>query len=212
MEINVTIVENNESIREGLSTLIDGTEGFRCIAKYDNCKSMLNEIMKIKPDVTLIDISSQHTSGIKGIYITKRLLPDVEILGLTVYENIENIFQAICAGASGYITKQTLPLNFIQTIKDAYSNIYTINSLIARKVINLLKTGHYLNIFPNSTLSYNEKIILNELSKGNSYKYISDSLFLSIEEIQFNIRNIYKKLHIHSQSEAVAKAIKKGLI
>ncbi len=200
--------------------LIDGTEGYSCIGAYIKCELMLKNIEKLKPDVLLMDIGLPGMNGIEGIKQVKRLLPDLTILVLTVYEENDLIFEALCAGASGYLVKKTPPSKLLEAIREAYEGGAPMSSHIARKVIEFFSKR---DGFPQqrrqissqtaaSILTSREKEILSGLVDGNSFKTIADNLFISIETVRFHFRNIYKKLHVHSQSEAVAKAIKEGII
>jgi DNA-binding NarL/FixJ family response regulator len=210
--IYVIIVEDKDNIREGLCMLINGTEDYRCIGVYKDCESMLEEVEEKNPDVMLMDIGLPGISGIEGVKRVKKILPDVNVLMLTVYEDNERIFEALCAGACGYLIKQTPPARLLEAIKEAYEGGSPMSSHIARKVVGLFQEKHLFPTSEPSILSDREREILGELAKGNSYQVIADLLFISVDTVRFHIRNIYKKLHVHSQSEAVAKAIKKGLI
>jgi DNA-binding NarL/FixJ family response regulator len=211
--LSVVVVEDNDSIREGLKTLINGTEGYRCGHVYSHCEPMLKEIERINPDVILMDIGLPGMSGIEGIKEVKKKLPSVNILVLTVYEENELIFEALCAGACGYLIKKTPPSRLLDAIKDAYEGGAPMSSHIARKVIDLFHKIKQ-SAPPNqpNLLTPREKEMLSGLVEGKSFKAIADSLFISVETVRFHFRNIYKKLHVHSQSEAVAKALKERLI
>ncbi len=211
--IDVVVVEDNDTIREGLRVLIDGTEGYSCVAAYPKCESMIKNIKKLNPSVLLMDIGLPGMSGIEGIKEVKALLPDLTILVLTVYEENELIFDALCAGASGYLVKKTPPSKLIEAIREASEGGAPMSSHIARKVIELF---HKKNISDTKSdlesLTSREKEILGKLVEGNSFKAIADSLFISIETVRFHFKNIYKKLHVHSQSEAVVKVMKERLL
>ncbi len=211
--LNVIVVEDNDSIREGLKTLINGTEGYKCRNVYARCEPMLKEVEKINPDVILMDIGLPGMSGIEGIKEVKKILPSVNLLVLTVYEENELIFEALCAGACGYLIKKTPPSKLLDAIKDAYEGGAPMSSHIARKVIDLFHKIKQTSPHdqPN-LLTPREKEMLSSLVDGKSFKAIADSLFISIDTVRFHFRNIYKKLHVHSQSEAVAKALKERLI
>lgn len=211
--LKVVVVEDNDSIREGLKILIDGTEGYSCIDTFSDCESMLKKIVKLKPDVLLMDLGLPGIGGVEGIKKVKALIPGLTILVLTVYEENDLIFDALCAGASGYLVKKTPPSKLLEAIKDAYEGGAPMSSHIARKVIDFFQTKKPVPA-PKSvyTLTPREKEILSGLVEGHNFKHIADSLFISIETVRFHFRNIYKKLHVHSQSEAVAKAIREGII
>ncbi len=210
--ISVAVVEDNNSIREGLKILIDGTDGYSCTAAYSDCETMLQNIKKHNPDVLLMDIGLPGINGIEGIKKVKMLLPDLAILVLTIYEENELIFEALCAGACGYLVKKTPPSKLLEAIREAYEGGAPMSSHIARKVIDFFQKKPASSQKGNYDLTPREKEILTGLVEGYNFKAIADSLFISIETVRFHFRNIYKKLHVHSQSEAVAKAIKEGLI
>ena len=211
--LKVVVVEDNDSIREGLKILIDGTEGYSCIESFSDCESMLKKIVKLKPDVLLMDLGLPGMSGVEGIKKAKAFLPELTILVLTVYEENELVFDALCAGASGYLVKKTPPSKLLEAIKEAHEGGAPMSSHIARKVIDFFQTKKPVSLQKSVyTLTPREKEILTGLVEGHNFKFIADSLYISIETVRFHFRNIYKKLHVHSQSEAVAKAIRKGII
>jgi DNA-binding NarL/FixJ family response regulator len=211
--ITVMIVEDNDAIREGLKQLISGTEGYSCIGAYSESEKMLKEVEALTPDVLLMDLGLPGMGGIEGIKHAKSLLPDLTILVLTVYDENERIFDAICAGACGYLVKKTPPSKLLEAIKDAFEGGAPMSSNIARKVIDFFQLKKPISSEKSTYfLTPREKEILKGLVEGRSFKAIADSLFISIETVRFHFRNIYKKLHVHSQSEAVAKAIKEGII
>ncbi|MBZ0180481.1 MAG: response regulator transcription factor [Melioribacteraceae bacterium] len=211
--VKVLIVEDNENIRLGLKMLIDGTPDFSCVGDYSNCEDMLKEVESLKPDIVLMDIDLPGMSGIEGIKQVRKIFPEIRILVLTIYDESETVFKALCAGACGYMVKKTPPAQLLDAIQDAYKGGAPMSSHIARKVVDFFQQRE--TIIPQATdvnLTPREKEVLRGLVEGNNYKAIADSLFISVETVRFHFRNIYKKLHVHSQSEAVAKAIKQGLI
>lgn len=210
--IKVVVVEDNDTIREGLKILIDGTEGYKCAAVFSRCESMLPMLEKLNPDILLMDIGLPGMNGIEGINKAKIILPELAILVLTVYEENELIFDALCAGACGYLVKKTPPSRLLEAIQEAYQGGAPMSSHIARKVIDLFQQNKMRQIPAHEVLTPREKEILSSLVEGNSFKVIADSLFISIETVRFHFRNIYRKLHVHSQSEAVVKALKEKLI
>ena len=174
---------------------------------------MLKKIVKLKPDVLLMDLGLPGMSGVEGIKKAKAFLPELTILVLTVYEENELVFDALCAGASGYLVKKTPPSKLLEAIKEAHEGGAPMSSHIARKVIDFFQTKKPVSLQKSVyTLTPREKEILTGLVEGHNFKFIADSLYISIETVRFHFRNIYKKLHVHSQSEAVAKAIREGII
>ena len=211
--INVVVVEDSSTIRDGLKILIEGTEGYNCVGAFNDCESLLERVEEIDFNVVLMDIDLPGMSGIEGIKRLKEISHNYIILMLTVYDENDLIFEALCAGASGYLIKKTPPSKLLEAIKDANEGGAPMTSQIARKVVDFFqKNPTQYNKDPEIQLTAREKEVLSGLVEGNSYKAIADSLFISVETVRFHFRNIYKKLHVHSQSEAVAKAIKQGLV
>ncbi|RJP66162.1 MAG: DNA-binding response regulator [Ignavibacteriales bacterium] len=210
--ITVTIVEDNKIIREGLAALINGTDGFSCIGSYVNCESAFEVNKTFSSDVILMDIGLPGMSGIEGVKKIIGKNSGANILMLTVYDDNTQIFDALCAGACGYLVKKTPPTQLLEAIREAASGGSPMSSNIARKVVAAFQQvkPHLANT--KSNLSDREKEVLSGLSKGKSYQEIADTLFISVDTVRHHIRNVYSKLQVHSQSEAVAKAIRKGLI
>jgi DNA-binding NarL/FixJ family response regulator len=211
--INVVIVEDNNTIREGLAALINGTEGYKCIGAFGDVESFLPKIGSLPINVVLMDIGLPGMNGIEGVKFAVLKNPDLSILMLTVYEESEFVFDALCAGACGYLVKKTPPARLLEAIKDANDGGSPMSSRIARQVITAFKEGK--SIVPATKdydLSDREISVLNLLSDGYNYQEIAETLFISVDTVRHHIRNIYKKLHVHSQSEAVAKAIRKKII
>jgi DNA-binding NarL/FixJ family response regulator len=211
--IKVSIVEDNNTIREGLAALIRGTENYTCVGAYVDCESFLEDLKSKPVDVALMDIRLPGINGIEGVKRAKRILPEINILMLTIYEESNVVFEALCAGACGYLVKKTPPSRLLEAIKDANEGGSPMSSHIARQVITVFQQNN--NVVSNDEkfdLSDREKEVLNHLAEGNNYQEIANSLYISVDTVRHHIRNIYKKLHVHSQSEAVAKAIRKGLI
>lgn len=219
--IRVAIVEDNRTILQGLSLLIDGTPGYACIGAYTDCESLLAEIAEVRPGVLLMDIGLPGMSGIEGVRRVKAVMPEVNILILTIYDENDLVFEALCAGACGYLVKKTPPARLLEAIQEAHGGGSPMSSHIARKVVNLLRqtSSRKPTASPRdgatrdaALLTARERDILNGLAEGNSYQALARSLNISADTVRFHIRNIYRKLHVHSQSEAVAKALRKGII
>jgi len=210
--IKVVIVEDKTPIREGLTVLLGGTEGIDCVGQYGSCEDMLLQLATDNADVILMDIGLPGMSGIEGTREVKKVRPGVTIIVLSVYEDDDNIFQALCTGASGYLIKTTPPARLIEAIREAHEGGSPMSSHIARKVVNLFQKNFKGGSDSDVSLTDREKEILTGLSDGESYNSIADSLFISVDTVRYHIRNIYQKLQVHSQSAAVSQAIRKGLI
>lgn len=209
--INVAIVEDNKIINQTLVTLLDNSKGFKCAGSYSTCEALLDVIETIKADVILMDIKLPGINGIEGVRRIKKILPDVNILMLTIYEENDLIFNALCAGACGYLVKKTHPEKLLEAIKEANQGGAPMSSTIARKVIGFLQVGKQTSSEP-SLLTQREQEILKELATGKTYYAIALDLSITSDTVRFHIKNIYKKLHVHSQAEAVAEAMRKGII
>ena len=211
--VNVAIIEDNNTIREGLAALINGTGDYQCIGAFGECEEFLKKLPELNVDVALMDIQLPGINGIEGVKEAKKIDPDINILMLTIYEESNVVFEALCAGACGYLVKKTPPSRLLDAIREVHEGGSPMSSHIARQVINVfqeMKTpkkdeSEYM-------LSDRETQVLFFLGEGNNYQEIANELFISVDTVRHHIRNIYKKLHVHSQSEAVAKAIRKGLI
>jgi DNA-binding NarL/FixJ family response regulator len=211
--IRVVIVEDNNTIREGLAALVKGTDDYECTAAFGDCESFLNVMKENFCDVVLMDIGLPGINGIEGVKRAKKIDSDLNILMLTIYEESSVVFEALCAGACGYLVKKTPPSRLLEAVKDAYNGGSPMSSHIARQVITVFQQNSDMaKDTEEFDLSEREKEVINHLSEGNNYQEIANSLFISVDTVRHHIRNIYKKLHVHSQSEAVAKAIRKGLI
>lgn len=211
--IKVVIIEDNATIREGLSALINGTEGYSCVGSFESCEKFFGDLPKLEIDVALMDIKLPGMSGIEGVEKLKRERPEISTLMLTIYEDNKVVFDALCAGACGYLVKKTPPTRLLEAIKEVYEGGSPMSSHIARQVINVFQQNKSNKKEEDENeLSEREKDVLNSLADGNNYQEIAEKLFISVDTVRHHIRNVYKKLHVHSQSQAVAKAIRKGLI
>ena len=204
--INVAIVEDDHEIRDSLAILINGTAGFSCVYKFCDCESAIPVILDDPLDVILMDIGLPGMSGIEGIRILKEKLPEINILMLTVHGDSKVVFEALCAGACGYLIKDTPPTKLLEAIREAYCGGAPMSTQIARMVVESFK------IHPHSELTNRETEVLTQLCKGKSYRMIAETLFISEETVRRHIKNIYRKLEVSSKSEAVAKALKEKIV
>ena len=210
--INVVIVEDIENIRNGLKYLISGTPDFSCTGDFDSCEDLLGQIDSLSVDVILMDIDLNGMSGIDGIKKIKSIRPEIDILMLTVYDDNEKIFEALCAGACGYLTKQSSPSKIIEAILEVRDGGSPMSASIARKVVTIFQKQNTIPKSDTEELTHREKDVLSGLIDGKSYQAIADQLFVSLSTVRFHIKNIYQKLHVKSQTEAVSKALRERLI
>ncbi|HLP38726.1 response regulator transcription factor [Lacibacter sp.] len=209
--IKVMLYEDNPQLREGLTMLIDGSDGFTVLASYKNCDNVTDEVDAWKPDVILMDIDMPGTNGIEGLKKIRARNADVKILMLTVFDDNKNVFEAIRNGANGYVLKKTPPAKLLEYIEEAASGGAPMTASIATQV---LKMFSQVNTSQNDdyNLSDREKQVLQLLVDGYSYKMIASEMFISIDTVRSHIKKIYEKLHVNSKSEAVAKAFKDKLL
>jgi DNA-binding NarL/FixJ family response regulator len=211
--INVAIVEDNDTIREGLTALINGTTGYQSVGSFRDCESFLEKLQSLDVNVVLMDIALPGMNGIEGVKEAILLNPDIDVLMLTIYEDSEKVFDALCAGACGYLVKKTPPSKLLEAIKEVHEGGSPMSSQIARQVITAFKESKDTkNEKQEFELSSREKEVINLLANGNNYQQIADQLFISVDTVRHHIKNIYRKLQVHTQSEAVAKAIRKRII
>jgi len=204
MNIRVGIVEDEKQIRESLCILINGSEGFSCEHAFDTAEEAINKIPDLQLDVVLMDIHLPGKSGIECVNLIKPLCRNTGFLMCTSYEDTESVFNALKAGASGYIIKTTQPSKLLDAIIDIHNGGSPMSSHIARKIVHSFHESE--NNKELQKLSQREKEILDYLSKGLRYKEIADKLFLSTETVRKHIRNIYEKLEVKSRTEALNKA------
>ena len=210
--IKVALCEDNEFFRDSLKQFIEDTPGYTVTTSLCSADELSSRIMASIPDVILMDIDMPGMSGIEATAIVKTLFPQVNVLILTVYEDDEKIFKAILAGASGYLLKKTPPLRILEAINEVMDGGASMNASIVKKVLSFFNQKEIV-LQPNEySLSQRETMILTCLVNGDSYKMIADHCNISIGTVRSHINNIYKKLHINSKSEAVAKAIKEKLV
>jgi len=209
--IKVAIIEDRREIREALAMLINGTQGFRCAGVYRGMEEALARIERETPDVVLADIGLPGMSGIEGIRILKERYPDLLMMMLTVYDDDDRIFDALCAGACGYLLKGTSPARLIESLKEAVLGGAPMSPEVARRVVALFR-----DIRPpereDHQLTPHELRLLKLLVEGHNYKTAAAELGVSFHTIHFHMRNIYDKLQVHSKSEAVSKALRNRIV
>jgi len=209
--IEVAIVEDRREIRESLALLIGGTDGFSCTGSYRSMEEALAKIKHHLPHVMLCDIGLPGMSGIEGIRILKERHPALLILMLTIYDDDERIFDAMCAGACGYLLKKTPPVRLLESLREAVNGGGPMSPEVARRVIALFR-----EIRPpdraDHQLTPHETRLLKLLVEGHNYKTAAAELGVTVHTVSFHLRSIYEKLQVHSKSEAVAKALQNRLV
>jgi len=207
-EITVCIVDDVNELRQALEEIVSSVDGYKCIGTMRNASEALTRIPLLKPDVVLMDINlGESESGIDLVRELKPTMPATNFMMCTVYEDDEKIFEALSAGASGYILKKTEPQKLLESIKELHEGGAPMSSQIARKVVFAFRdkpiaAHHSPGI---DQLSHREKQILEELSRGLMYKEIASVLFISSETVRKHVYHIYEKLHVTNRVEAVNK-------
>lgn len=207
--IHLLIYEDDKDLREGMGQLLSATGEFSVEGMFSNCETIAIDLKELVADVLLMDIDMPGMNGIEGVKIAKVAKPSVQILMYTVFDDDQKIFDAICAGADGYILKKTVPEKIIEALKDVYNGGAPMTPSIARKV---------LQSFPKKSVSDTEPLtdkeleVLQQLVIGHSYKQIADVLSIGIETVRTHIKHIYAKLHVRSMSQAVVKAINQKIV
>ena len=204
--LNIAIIEDNAQYRTAISIIMQLNENFRLIHKLESCTEMIRRFEAETPDVVLMDIDMPGMSGIQGVWEIKKHFPDIKVLMLTVFEDEEKIFGAIRAGANGYLLKKDSPQKILEAIDAVYRGESPMNGMIAAKVLDFFQHQHTKNKeLSQSNLTERESEILHLLMHGNSYKEIAAAIFISVETLNSHIKNICKKLNVHSRSELSAK-------
>jgi DNA-binding NarL/FixJ family response regulator len=208
MPISVSIVEDNEQLRGTLARVIGRAEGFRCVSQYGDAESALEGLPKDKPDVVLMDINLPGMNGVECVRGLKQKAPAIQSVMLTVYEDTDNIFNALAAGAAGYLLKRTKTPELLEAIREVHRGGSPMTTHIARKVTqSFLKAGRSTQ--PTENLSEREQEVLDCLSQGFLYKEIAEKLGISYETVHTYIRRIYEKLQVRTRTEAVAKFLRR---
>lgn len=207
----ILIYEDNPQLREGLTLLLNGSDGFEVVAALKNCNQVEQDLATWTPDVVLMDIDMPGVNGIEGLKKIREKNESVKVLMLTVFDDNKNVFQAISNGANGYILKKTPPARLLEYIAEAQSGGAPMTASIATQVLKMFAALHN-DKGPDYNLSDREKQVLQLLMEGFSYKMIAHEMFISIDTVRSHIKKIYEKLQVNSKSEAVAKAFKDKLV
>ena len=208
MPISVSIVEDNDKLRGTLARVVNRAANFSCVSDYANAEDALKQLPQVHPDVVLMDINLPGMNGVECARQLKQLLPQTQVMMLTVYEDTENIFNALAAGASGYMLKRTSSKELLEAIQEVHRGGSPMTMHIARKVVqSFQKTAATAQA--DETLSEREQQVLDLLSQGLMYKEIAEKLSISYETVHTYIRRIYEKLQVRTRTEAVAKFLRR---
>ena len=212
--LNVMLVEDQRDVREGLSVLINGTPGFRCTRSYRTMDEALQSMTAIAddlPDVVLTDIGLPGMSGIEGIGVLRRQFADLPVLALTIYDSDDKVFDALCAGASGYLLKNTPPARLLESLQEVAGGGAPMSPEVARRVVRLFREFR-----PAKEATYHltpqENELLKLLADGHHKKTAAQEMGISVNTVSFHLKHIYEKLQVHSKTEAVAKALRERLV
>ena len=211
MAVKVLIYDDNEALRLSMEALIREQPGFEMLASMPNAETIENDLQQLKPDVILMDIDMPVVNGVQAVRNIRAIDKEIPVIMLTVFDDNENIFNAICAGASGYILKRYATEEIPAAIRDVLTGGAPMTGSVARKVLQMIPQAKSADQEKND-LSKKEIEILQLLVKGYSYKMIAAEIGISIDTVRFHIKKIYDKLHVHSATEAVSKAIKDRLV
>ncbi|MEY2407914.1 MAG: hypothetical protein QOF48_584 [Verrucomicrobiota bacterium] len=210
MPISVSIVEDNEQLRATLARVISRADGFQCLADYGSAEAALEDLSRRPPDVVLMDINLPGMNGVECARRLKELLPKTHVIMLTVYEDTENIFNALAAGAMGYMLKRTPKDELLEAIRDVLKGGSPMTAHIARKVVQSFQRAPAgSQASEEANLSPREKEVLDALAQGFLYKEIAEKLGISYETVHTYIRRIYEKLQVRTRTEAVAKFLRR---
>jgi DNA-binding NarL/FixJ family response regulator len=205
--ISVSIVDDDKRLCQSIATFLNGSPGFRCVSIYGSAEAALRHLPIAPPDVVLMDINMAGMNGIECVRQLKTLTPQVQIVMLTVYDDTDQIFKALAAGATGYLLKRHEPDELLQAIRDVQAGGSPMSNSIARKVVASFQKADHAGEKQNP-LTEREQAVLDYLAQGLAYKQIGDKLGISINTIRTHLRHIYEKLHVQSRTEAVAKYLR----
>ncbi len=205
--ITVSIVDDEKELCDSIATFVNGSPGFRCISTYHSGEAALRGLSGTRPDVVLMDINMAGMNGIECVRKLKSTSPETQIVMFTVYEDTDQIFKALAAGASGYLLKRLTPVKLLQAIREVHEGGSPMSSSIARKVVASFQVAESTSK-EQPHLSPREQTVLDCLAKGLTYKQIADQLDISIDTIRTYLRRIYEKLHVQSRTAAVAKYLR----
>lgn len=209
--LRVVLIEDVREVRDGLSALISGTAGYECVASYGRMETALARIESDRPDVILTDLGLPGISGIDGIERLRKIFPQTPIVALTIFDNEDQIFDALCRGANGYLLKTIPPARLLEALQEAVEGGSPMSPSIAARVVNLFRTFRPPE-HAEYRLTPQEALLLKLLVNGHHKKTAAREMGISFHTVSFHLKNIYEKLQVHSKTEAVAKALREKLV
>ena len=215
MNIRVAIFEDNLLVREGMQAILNGSAGFTCTGAWPDASNLEIKIKGSSADVVMMDIEMPGLNGIEATRIIKDKFPEIKILIQTVFNDSDKIFNALCAGASGYILKNDPPARYLEAVEQVYNGGAPMSPSIAKKVLQFFSNKNIILVQPEAEdyqLSDREKEIIVLMTQGNNYRTIAEKIFISYETVRTHVKKIYKKLHVASRSEAILKARQQGIV
>ena len=211
MPVRILLYDDNEALRQSMETMLKEEEDMEFMAGIPNAETVETDISELQPDVVLMDIDMPEVNGVQAVGRIRKLKPDLPVIMLTVFDDNENIFKAICAGASGYILKRYASLEVPAAIRNVLTGGAPMTGTIAKKVLQMIPPAQN-SIEEKTNLTQKEIAILKLMVQGYSYKMIAAELNNSHDTIRYHVKHIYQKLHVHSATQAVSKAIKDKLV
>ena len=215
MEIRVAIFEDNKLVRDALEAILNGTQGYLCTGAFADANGLERDIRKSDPDVVMMDIEMAGLDGLQATRIIHDKFPDIKVLIQTVFNDSDKIFNALCAGASGYILKNEPPGRQIDAVQEVFNGGAPMSSSIAQRVLQFFSDKNIILVAPETTdyqLTDREKEILVLMTEGQNFRSIAEKSFISYETVRTHVKKIYKKLHVASRSEAILKANQQRIV
>jgi len=212
-KIRVVIFEDNHHLRDSLQLLINTSEEFVCINSYPDTSDNLIKLKNDNPDIVIMDIEMPGLNGIDSTRILKQKFPEIAVIIFTVFEDAEKVFKALQAGGSGYLLKSTTSAQILQALMDVYKGGSVFSPLVAKKIVNFFQLKPIADdIRTDFNLTAKERELLQHMANGKSYKMIAEAMMITIETVKTHVKNIYRKLHVNSSTEAIRKALQNKMV
>ncbi len=211
MPVSIVIYEDNTRLRQSLELLLSDGMGFKVVGAFSECTDAIRQMEALLPSLVIMDIDMPGIDGIEGVKMIKSVFPDIKVIMHTVFEDDNRIFESICAGADGYLLKNTSPLQFVKNLEEVMQGGAPMSPFVAQKVFNHFRK-QALPLQDTFKLTDREKLILDLLVKGNSYKMIASDCAISLDTVKKHLHNIYQKLQVSCGTEAVAKALQHKIV